>query len=261
MSALLTATGLSKAFGGLKAVSNVDVSVGAREIVSVIGPNGAGKTTFFNCLTGIYKPSAGRVDLAGEAITGMAPHEVCKRGVARTFQNIRLFAEMTVIENVMVAQYAHFRPMPWDILFRTASFQASEAKLCAEALELLTLVGLQDLAQTTARNLAYGLQRRLEIARALATRPRVLLLDEPGAGMNPRETEELTQLIGTLRERGLAVLLIEHHMKVVMGISDKIVVLDQGEKIADGTPAEIRVNPRVIAAYLGTSADGEGGHA
>jgi branched-chain amino acid transport system ATP-binding protein len=261
MSVLLSATSITKAFGGLKAVSNVDVVVGAGEIVSVIGPNGAGKTTFFNCLTGIYKPSGGQVQLDGETITGWAAHEVCRRGLARTFQNIRLFAEMTVLENVMVAQYAHYRPMPWDILLRTRKFLNSESKLSIEAEALLELVGLSEQSHTMARHLAYGLQRRLEIARALATRPKVLLLDEPGAGMNPSETDELMKLISLLREKGLSIVLIEHHMKVVMGISDKIIVLDQGEKIADGTPGEIRSNARVIEAYLGSSSDGEGSHA
>lgn len=257
MSALLEVTGLGKSFGGLKAVTGVDLSVQAGSIVSVIGPNGAGKTTLFNCLTGIYRPNTGQVQLEGNDITGLPPHEVCRRGLARTFQNIRLFAEMSVAENVMVAQYTHYRPTPWDILFRTRAYRECEAQLAEEAQELLSLVGLSSWATATARNLAYGLQRRLEIARALATRPKVLLLDEPGAGMNPSETGELTELIARLRTRGLAILLIEHHMKVVMGISDHIVVLDQGERIAAGPPAEIQRDARVIAAYLGEEATGE----
>jgi branched-chain amino acid transport system ATP-binding protein len=249
--ALLETRGLTKTFGGLKAVQNVDLTVGENRIVSVIGPNGAGKTTFFNCLSGIYRPDGGTITLAGRDVTGRAPHEVCRLGLARTFQNIRLFPEMTALENVMVSQFQHRSIAPVPLLLRSKKFQEAEKQNSAEALAFLETVGLGDRADHLAGSLAYGLQRRLEIARALATRPRLLLLDEPAAGMNPQETVEMVRLISSIRDRGLAVLLIEHHMKLVMSISDEILVLDHGVPIAHGAPEAIRNDPQVIKAYLG----------
>lgn len=251
MSALLETRGLSKTFGGLKAVQNVDLTVGANRIVSVIGPNGAGKTTFFNCLSGIYRPDGGEILLDGENIAGRPPHQVCRRGMARTFQNIRLFPEMTVLENVLVAQFQHRSLSPLPLFLRSPKFCRSEHECREEALGFLDFVGLRRHADALSSNLAYGQQRRLEIARAMATRPRLLLLDEPAAGMNPQETVEMVQLISRIRERGLAVLLIEHHMKVVMTISDEILVLDHGIPIAHGAPQQVRNDPQVIKAYLG----------
>jgi branched-chain amino acid transport system ATP-binding protein len=251
MTPLLETRGLTKTFGGLKAVQNVDLRVEANRIVSVIGPNGAGKTTFFNCLSGIYRPDGGTILLDGHRINGRAPHQVCRRGLARTFQNIRLFPEMTVLENVMVAQFRHRSITPLPLLFHTKSFRAAEKKNRDEAFAFLEFVELAPLTDTLAGSLAYGLQRRLEIARALATGPRLLLLDEPAAGMNPQETVETVRLISKIRDRGLAVLLIEHHMKLVMTISDEILVLDHGVPIAHGAPEAIRNDPQVIRAYLG----------
>jgi branched-chain amino acid transport system ATP-binding protein len=249
---LLVSRGLGKSFGGLKAVEDISLEVRPGELLSVIGPNGAGKTTLFNCLSGIYRPERGRVEFEGRNITGAPPHRVCHLGIARTFQNIRLFPEMTALENILVGQFHHSTLAPWDILLHTPRFRRCEADHRAEALGLLELVGMAGLADDPARDLAYGLQRRLEIARALATRPRVLLLDEPCAGMNPAEVNGIIELIATLRRRDLAILLIEHHMKVVMEISDRILVLDHGVALAEGEPASIRSNPEVIRAYLGS---------
>jgi branched-chain amino acid transport system ATP-binding protein len=248
---LLETRGLTKTFGGLKAVQNVDLRVEANRIVSVIGPNGAGKTTFFNCLSGIYRPDGGTITLAGRDVTGRPPHEVCRLGLARTFQNIRLFPEMTALENVMVAQFQHRSTAPIPLLFRSRKFREAEQESRDEALAFLEIVGVAALADDLAGSLAYGLQRRLEIARALATKPRLLLLDEPAAGMNPQETVDMVRLISSIRDRGLAVLLIEHHMKLVMSISDEILVLDHGVPIAHGAPEAIRNDPQVIKAYLG----------
>jgi branched-chain amino acid transport system ATP-binding protein len=252
MTSLLETRALSKTFGGLKAVQNIDLKVEANRIVSVIGPNGAGKTTFFNCLSGIYRPDAGAsILLDGENIAGRAPHQVCRRGMARTFQNIRLFPEMTVLENVLVGQFRHRSLAPLALLLRSARFCRDESVCHREALGFLEFVGLAHLAHAVAGSLAYGQQRRLEIARALATKPRLLLLDEPAAGMNPQEAVEMVELISRTRERGLAILLIEHHMKVVMTISDDILVLDHGVPIAHGPPQQVRADPHVIKAYLG----------
>jgi branched-chain amino acid transport system ATP-binding protein len=255
MTPLLETRGLSKTFGGLKAVQKVDLTVGANRIVSVIGPNGAGKTTLFNCLSGIYRPESGSILLDGQEITGHPPHEVSRRGLSRTFQNIRLFPEMTALENVLVAQFQHQSLSPVPLLFRSPKFRAREDEARREARELLDFVGLADRADEFSGHLAYGQQRRLEIARALGTRPRLLLLDEPAAGMNPQEALDMVQLISRLRGRGLALLLIEHHMKVVMSISDEILVLDHGVPIAHGAPGQVRQDPQVIKAYLGEETD------
>jgi branched-chain amino acid transport system ATP-binding protein len=252
---LLQTDRLRKEFGGLVAVDDVDFTVPSNSIVSLIGPNGAGKTTFFNMLTGVYKPTVGRVVFDGEDLTGKPPHAFTERGIGRTFQNIRLFQNMTALENVLVGMHSRLKGTLVEAILRTPRVKHEEDGARQRARELLEFSGLRRKDHEIGRNLSYGDQRRLEVARALATQPKLLLLDEPTAGMNPQETAEFTDFVARLRtERDLAVLLIEHDMRVVMGVSDRVTVLDYGEKIAEGTPSEIQKNDRVIEAYLGTAA-------
>jgi branched-chain amino acid transport system ATP-binding protein len=260
---LVRARGVTKRFGGLLAVNNVDFDIPRGSIVSLIGPNGAGKTTFFNMITGFYAPSGGEIIFDGKTlartkgkkVTSLPPHRVTALGIGRTFQNIRLFSTMSVLDNVLVGLHVHLKSHWWDAVLRTPSQLREEYEARERARELLDLVGLREREDTWARNLPYGDQRRLEIARALGTNPKLLLLDEPTAGMNNAETRSLTDFIRRLRsDLGLTVLLIEHDMRVVMGISDRVTVLDYGEVIAEGSPGEVRRNSRVIEAYLGRGA-------
>ena len=249
---ILKVSGLSMRFGGLLAVNGVGLTVKEKQVVSMIGPNGAGKTTVFNCLTGFYKPSAGSILLDGQAIEGLPGHEIARKGVVRTFQNVRLFKDMTAVENLLIAQHRHLNTNFLAGLFKTPAFRKSEHEAMEYAAYWLDKVNLTEFANRPAGTLAYGQQRRLEIARGMMTRPRILMLDEPAAGLNPKETEDLKALISVLRnEHNATVLLIEHDMKLVMSISDHIVVINQGTPLADGTPEQIRDNPEVIKAYLG----------
>ena len=252
--ALLEVDHIVKRFGGLLAVNDVSFDVERGAIISMIGPNGAGKTTAFNCITGLYPLTSGDVRFNGYSLVGMPPHRITKLGIARTFQNIRLFSYMTAVDNVMVGEHCRMHSKVWDDLLHTPAARHEERTVEARALAMLRKLNLERYADVYARNLPYGLQRRLEIARALASGPELLLLDEPAAGLNPQEKVELMGVISGLRSEGLTIFLIEHDMRVVMGISDRIVVLDHGEKIAEGTPVEVRENPRVIDAYLGHGA-------
>ena len=253
---LLEVKGLTKNFGGLSAVSNVSLKAEKGELIGLIGPNGAGKTTFFNLLTGVYVPTEGTIELETEngktLLNGIAPNKITELGLARTFQNIRLFKDLTVLENVMVAMHAHKGNSLFSSLFRTKAYYETEKMMKEEALESLKIFNLESFAQDKAKNLAYGQQRELEIVRALATKPKILFLDEPAAGMNPQETANLTKLIAQIQEQfGLTVVLIEHDMSLVMEICQRLYVLEYGRLLAHGTPEEIKKNPDVIRAYLG----------
>ncbi|MFI1887575.1 ABC transporter ATP-binding protein [Streptomyces jumonjinensis] len=255
---VLEASGVTMRFGGLVAVHNVDLTVRAGEIVGLIGPNGAGKTTFFNCLTGLYVPTEGKVTYQGNVLPPK-PHLVTTAGVARTFQNIRLFANMTVLENVLVGRHTRTKEGLWSALLRGPGFKKAEAASHERAMELLEFIGLAEKADHVARNLPYGEQRKLEIARALASDPGLLLLDEPTAGMNPQETRAAEELIFAIRDQGIAILVIEHDMRFIFNLCDRVACLVQGEKLVEGTPEVVQGDERVVAAYLGTPFEGAPG--
>jgi len=258
---ILQVTGLTMDFGGIRALNNLDVDVSEGEIAALIGPNGAGKTTFFNCVTGIYRPTKGDIFLYQKehakkiSLKGLKPNQVTEKGLARTFQNIRLFSQMTVLENVMIGRHCRTKAFIFGAVLRNSATRKEEQEIITTSHEILEKVGLVQFENEFAKNLPYGAQRRLEIARALATEPALLLLDEPAAGMNPQETIELVSLIQEISSDGQSILLIEHDMKLVMSLSDRIFVMDYGKKIAQGSPEEIRNNPAVIKAYLGEEVD------
>ena len=255
MAELLKAENVSEVFGGLKAVSDFDFHINPGELVGLIGPNGAGKTTAFNLFTGVYQPTTGTIMFDGKSIVGLKPYEITQRGIARTFQNIRLFSELTVLENVKIAFHFHVKYGLLESVLRVGRYFREEEQIEAESMKLLKIFHLEDKADEVAKNLPYGAQRRLEIARALAAKPKLLLLDEPAAGMNPQETKELMEMIRWIRQEfGLTVLLIEHDMSLVMGICERIYVLEYGMVIASGTPDVIKNDPEVIRAYLGAGA-------